>query len=272
MTYQIALGTGGLAGWNILKRTAGVQKQLIANDPVVSRSQSYFVDNIGKAETAGDLINNYKLLGVALGAFGLEEDINNRAFIRKVLESDLDDPRSLVNRLSDKRYLQFAKAFHYGDDPQAVSEAGFGDKISVQYLEREFERRVGESDEDLRLALNAKRELARLSDRESTDKTLWYEVLGSPPLRKVFSIALGFDADTFSKIPLERQMSELTAKAERMFGDGSIKAFADDQKVEKLVQNFLVRSQFMQGSAGHNSYSIALSLLSGSGAGGLLGG
>lgn len=271
MTYQIALGTGGLAGWNILKRTADAQKQLIANDPVVSRSSDYFTENIAKAETAGDLVKDYKLLNVALRAYGLEGDINNQAFIRKVLESDLNNPRSLVNRLSDKRYLKFAQAFHYSDTQNTLKKPDFGADMSARYLEREFERRVGEADDNLRLALNTKRELANMSGRNATDKTLWYEVLGNPPLREVFATALGFDPDAISKIPLDQQVSELMNKAERMFGDSSIKIFSDEQKVEKLIQNFLVRSQFMQGSAGQNSYSIALSLLSGSNATSLLG-
>lgn len=59
-------------------------------------------------------------------------------------------------------------------------------------MQREFETRIGAGDEMLRFALNARRELQEIGNRTSNDKTLWYEVLGSPPLRKVFEGALGF--------------------------------------------------------------------------------
>src|SRR5688572_10107546 len=46
-------------------------------------------------------------------AYGLEDMTYAKAFMRKVLESDLDDDASFVNKLVDKRYLEFAKAFHF---------------------------------------------------------------------------------------------------------------------------------------------------------------
>ena len=40
---------------------------------------------------------------MALGAFGLQDDINNRYFIRKILEEGTTNEDALANRFSDTR-------------------------------------------------------------------------------------------------------------------------------------------------------------------------
>lgn len=259
MTYQILIGSGGLSGWNILKRTAEQQKQMLAKDPVVLRSTQYVRENIAKITSAQDLVSDYRMLSVALGAFGLESDIGSKAFIRKILESDRDETSSLVNRLSDKRYLRLANALALDEGNGTVAAAGFGDRLNKLFLEREFERRVGEGDQNLRLALNAQRELQSFASRTASEATLWYEVMGNPPLRKVFETAFGFGSN-YGKLPIDRQLQEFTKRAEAVFGSSSFKVIATEKGVDKLVQTFLLRSQVAEG-AGQNSYSIALSLL-----------
>lgn len=259
MTYQILVGSGGFAGWNILKRTAEQQKQLLASDPMVARSTQYVRENMAKISSAEDLVSDYRMLNVALGAFGLENDIGSKAFIRKILESDRDDTSSLVNRLSDKRYLRLANALALDDGNGTVSQAGFGNRLAQLYLEREFERRVGEGDQNLRLALNAQRELRQFAGRSSSEATLWYEVMGNPPLRKVFETAFGFGT-SYGKLPIDRQLEEFTKKAEAVFGSSSFDVIATDKGIDKLVQTFLLRSQMSEG-AGQSSYANALTLL-----------
>lgn len=261
MSYQILIGSGGLAGWNILKRTADQQKQMLAADPLLSRTAQYFRENIATTTGAGDLVADFRLMNVALGAYGLEGDIASKAFIRQVLDSPRSDDGSLVNRLSDKRYLRLANAFGYDNGSQMVSRPGFGDRIASLYLEREFERRVGEGDQSLRLALNAQRELRQMAGRSATEATLWYEVMGNPPLRKVFEQAFGF-SPAYGKLPIDRQLAEFTDKAEKVFGSSSFDVIATEKGIDKLVQTFLLRAQLTD-SAASSPYSIALTLLGG---------
>lgn len=259
MTAPILLGAGGLAGWTLLKRTATRQKQMLAADPMVARATGYFRKHIGQTRDGGDLVSDYRLLSVALGAHGLEADIGNKAFLRKVLQSAQSDDKSLVNRLADKRYQQLARAFGYDRGDQTVSSAGFGDRVATLYLEREFERRVGAGDPNLRLALNAQRELRQMAGRSSSETTLWYEVLGNPPLRKVFEQAFGF-TPAYGKLPIDRQLAEFTTKAKALFGSSSFAAIGTEKNIDKLVQNFLTRSQLME-SAAASPYATALTLL-----------
>jgi hypothetical protein len=253
----INLGIGGIAGWRILPRTEASQVQAIAQDPVVQRSTAYFRENTASGITAEDLVGNYRLLSVALGAFGLEDDLPNKAFLRKILESDVGDQTSLVNRLSDKRYLRLAQAM--GMEEGGNASANLGERISEAYLEREFERRVGEGDESLRLALNARRELESMRERTSSNNTLWYEVLGNPPLREVFEKAFGFGSD-YGKLSVDRQLEEFTKASERYLGSADFKDIASDAGIDRLVTSYLARSQITTTFA-QNRYSTALTLL-----------
>lgn len=104
----------GLVGYTFLARTRADQQAAMARTPAIAREASAFVAGLKDVQTVDQLMENRTLLKVALGAFGLGEDIDNRAFIRKVLSSDLADEGSLANRLADKRYLAFARAFAFG--------------------------------------------------------------------------------------------------------------------------------------------------------------
>lgn len=262
MSYQVVIGATGIPGWSILKQNAERHQQLIAADPVVKRDDAYFRERISTITSADELVKDYRLLSYALGAFGLEEEIANKALLQQVLKSDVDDDGSLVNRLTDKRYLQFARAFGFAEDGAAALGGAFADGMSDLYLVREFERRVGENDENLRIALNAKRELAQMTTKEGKESTLWYEVLGNPPLKRMFEVAFGYEPLSFGRLPIERQHQELVGKAEQVFGSSSFETFKNPENVEKLIQRFLAQSQIAEGNAAQSSYSIALTLLS----------
>lgn len=258
MAGAITIGLGGLAGWKVLQRTEARQLQVVAQDPVVIRSTTYFKDNIAKAAKAEELVKDYRLLNTALSAFGLEGDIANKAFIQKVLESDTSDKSSLVNRLADKRYLKLAEAFGFGSTAPA---ADLAETVSQAFVQREYEKRVGESDENMRLALNATRELKAMQGRSSSDKTLWYEVIGNQPLKKVFEGAFGFGA-SYGNLPVERQLEEFMDAAERVLGSSSFKDITTPEVTDRLMVSFMARSQLTE-SVAQNRYSAALTLLTG---------
>lgn len=258
MTVAISVGLGGLAGWKILQRTQDRQLEALASDASIQRATGYFRDRIEVTNSAEALIADYRMLNVALSAFGLEDDLPNKAFIRQVLESDLSDDQSLANRLGDKRYLRLAQAFDFAGGNR-TDDAGFADEISQAFLNREFERRVGQSDETLRLAMNAQRELQGFVGRTSSNTTLWFEVLGNPPLREVFEGAFGFGS-AYSQLSVDRQLTEFTKAAERFLGTSDLTEIAGGAKSDRLMQAFLVRSQLTE-SVAQTRYSAALQLL-----------
>jgi hypothetical protein len=102
-----------LAGYRLATDNIDRSLTVAAKQPQVARDTEYYRANIGNVTSIDDFLNDQRLFAYAMKAFGLEEMTYAKAFMRKVLESDLADSASFVNKLADKRYQEFAKAFHF---------------------------------------------------------------------------------------------------------------------------------------------------------------
>src|SRR4051812_1770773 len=87
--------------------------QRTAASPVVSRETQNYEQSIGSVKSVSDFVNNYGLFSYAMQSFGLQDMTYAKAFMTKVLESNLSDSSSFVNQLSDPRYKAFAEAFSF---------------------------------------------------------------------------------------------------------------------------------------------------------------
>src|SRR5437879_6070525 len=79
----------------------------------VSRDTNYYAAHIGKVTSIDDFLGDYRLYSYAMKAFGLEDMAYAKAFMRKVLTEGVASSDTFANRLSDKRYADFAKAFDF---------------------------------------------------------------------------------------------------------------------------------------------------------------
>ncbi|MDS9466070.1 DUF1217 domain-containing protein [Paracoccus sp. MBLB3053] len=261
MSYLVQAGNGGYLGWKILERTASVQRAVLEKDAQITASRDYFAERLPQVTAAEDLVSDYKLLSVALRAFGLDNDIGNRQFIRRVLEADPDDSSSLVNRLSDKRYLRLNKALGLGSGTEPASDRMDSGSILDLYVTRSFEKNVGSSHAEIELALNARRELPELAKSDSAENTKWYQIIGSTPLRKIFEGAFGLSS-SFGQLDVDRQVEELKLRCEQMTGSSDPSQFIETGAVEDLIKTYLLRSQFSSGSV-YSPFSTALAILNG---------
>ncbi|MBP1178199.1 DUF1217 domain-containing protein [Methylobacterium sp. PvR107] len=109
--------------------TANLQKSLsrTASEPASKNEIKYFQDHIGQVKTVDDFLGNTRLYTFAMKAFGLDDMIYAKGFMRKVLLGEADaNGRVLVTRLQDERYRDFAAAFNFrtlGDDPNRVERS-----------------------------------------------------------------------------------------------------------------------------------------------------
>jgi hypothetical protein len=272
VTFLPAVGAGGLAGFKLLDKSAPQQRAAFEKTPEVKRNIAYFEANIAKAKTPEDLIKDRRLLTVALGAFGLGDEISKGAYVRKALESDTADGRSFVRRIADARYLEFAKAFGYGDLTKGsnVELESFKKDIIQRYKQVEFERAVGRADGDIRLALNFRREIGKIANGESADKIGVLQVLGQRPLRELLTTALGLPSG-LARLDVDRQKEIVEQRMEQAFGSESVAVFKDAKKVEDAIRRFFAVKQTQSNAAALASGS-GYSLLStqGAGAGNLL--
>ncbi|MBP0616431.1 DUF1217 domain-containing protein [Jiella mangrovi] len=114
----------------------------IASDSMNQRLATYYSENIGTVETIDEFMGDYRLYSYAMTAYGLEDQIDSRALIRKVLESDLSDSSSFANQLSDERYRDFAAAFSFGTTTEEVELVAQSDAQTLAMVDSYSEHRV----------------------------------------------------------------------------------------------------------------------------------
>ena len=242
MSFQPVIPLGGYAGWRFLERTLENQKTAFTESASVTRATDYFRERIGQVSNAEELVNNRQLLTVALGAFGLDEDIDNSFFIRKILEEGTIANDALANRLADTRYADFSKAFGFGDRViPRTSLSQFPSEIIERYEVRQFERAVGQQDNNLRLALNVETAVGDIVDRTSSTNAQWFSIMGNPPLRQVFETAFGLPS-SIGSIDLDRQLELFRDRSEALLGTDDVGELMQENLLEKLIRLFLVRS------------------------------
>ncbi|WP_170479291.1 DUF1217 domain-containing protein [Ruegeria arenilitoris] len=263
MTYQPVVPLGGVAGWRFLQRTYDTQIQSFEASNVNAREKAYFLENISKVQTAEELVSDRRLLQVALGAFGLEADLNNRFFVQKILSDGTKANDALANRLADSRYRAFSEAFGFG--PGEVRKTGLitnMEKVAEDNVVARFEAAVGESDDSMRIALYAQHELPEIANKEGSERRKWYDLMGMPPLRSMMETALGLSS-SIAQLDLDRQVAIFQDRLSRVTGSDEMSQFSDPEAVAKLTDTYMARNQIAQIQATISPAQTALILLGG---------
>lgn len=251
----------GLVGWRFLQRTYDTQLQTFAQSSQISRSIDYFRENISSISSAEELVADRRLLEVALGAFGLQDDIDNRFFIRKILEEGTTNRDALANRFSDERYKDISEAFALGpgETPQ-LDNLEFIESIISRFEANSFEVAAGQQDDTMRVALFAQRQLAEFASEDMSNDAKWFSIMGQPPLRAVFEKALNLPS-AFGQVDIDQQLVVFKQRARNVFGSDEVSQFANAERVDDLITKYVVRSQIEQFNVNTSSASIALTLL-----------
>jgi hypothetical protein len=259
--YQPILPFEGLAGWSFLNRTLEKQQAMFNRTAEVRRDVEYFMQNIGKADTAEKLVNDRRLLKVALGAFGMGDEIDKRALLQKMFEGGVEDPRSVANKLVDRRFKEITAAFGYGDAKGAQVDAdGFAQAVAERYRERAFEVAVGAVNPDMRLAMNFEREIVKIAGGSGSANSKLFSLLGDKALRDVFEPALGLPKE-FGKLDIELQAEEIDRRFRNRLGDGGLAELLKPEARETLLRDFFIRRSAEAGPAAGAPGSAALVLL-----------
>lgn len=260
MSFQPVLPLEGYVGWRFLQRTLESQQSAHAGTAAAQRDEGYFRDRIAAVNTAEELVADRRLLRITLTAFGLEDDLPNRAFVQKALESSIYDTGSFVNRLTDKRYFQLAEAFGFGDRAVPRNKfVGFANTMLEKYRDRSFEVAVGAQNDQMRQTLAAQRDLPELAAKDASEATRWYTVLGTPSLRAMFEQAFNLPS-SFGTIDVDRQVEVLKERTARLTGSDSVAQFAEPEALEALTRRFFLVGQISQIQAS-SSQANALGLL-----------
>ncbi|KQY48416.1 DUF1217 domain-containing protein [Rhizobium sp. Root483D2] len=119
--------------YNLLTRDMKTSLQRTAQQTLVARETEYYKANIGNVTSIDEFLGDYRLYAYAMKAHGLEDMTYAKAFMRKVLESDLSDDNSYANMLTDDRYQNFARAFSFSQSTEVVQSDAQEDALIGLY-------------------------------------------------------------------------------------------------------------------------------------------
>jgi hypothetical protein len=214
--------------------TANLDRSLktVAKDPQIKRESEYYLAHIGEVKSIDDFVNDRRLFGFAMTAFGLEDMIYAKALIKKVLAEGIDSRSSFANQLADARFREFAEAFNfarYGGTATVFDRARQG--TVDRFVRIRLEERAGASDEGVRLALYFQRKAAGLTSALG--------ILADAALLKVAQTALGIPAASANG-DISRQAAQINAKLD-------IKKLKDPAYLAKFLDRFAARWQAAKG-------------------------
>ncbi|GGF74302.1 flagellar basal body rod protein FlgF [Azorhizobium oxalatiphilum] len=213
------------ATYNYYVKNSATALTMQANDPQTKRDITYYEANIGKLKTADDFVNNYTIFNTAMTAFGLSDMAHAKAYMKKVLESDLSDKNSFANRLADDRFVNFAKAFSQFSSVEGASTLNppmAAADVGKLFLAQSMETTIGTEDQGVQLALYFRRNASSIKSA--------YTVIGDAAMWKVMTTVYGFPA-TMGGIDIDQQKKIV----EQKFTPADMQ---DPAKVDKLLQRF----------------------------------
>ena len=205
--------------------TKDITKSLdqVEAQPVVKRDTDYYLANIANVKAIDDFVKDTRLFTYAMKAYGLGDMAYAKAFMVKALEGGVSDEDSFANKLTDKRYAEFVKAFNfvaYGETATLFPAAQQG--TVDKYMRQTLEENAGETNEGVRLAL--------YFDRKASSITNWYDVLADTALASVVRTALGLP-DSFASADIDKQAQAFEQKLD-------IADFTDPEKLSKFLTRF----------------------------------
>lgn len=220
------------SSYKLLQKTRTNLEERCFKDPQRKRDLDYFQSKATSVKSLDDLFKDRRLLQFTLGAFQLEDQVDMKGFLKKIMTSDPSDPTSLANRMNDARFKQVSQVVQgliAGDGFSSSDVAA----ITAGWKTNEFEKNQGERNPALREALYFTRSVSGIKNG--------YQILANATLSKVARGALNLP-DSFAALDVDQQARILNSKLK-------YEDFSNPNYVNKFVDRYLVNSDIQAMSA-----------------------
>ncbi len=231
-----------LASYTLVVRDLDKSLARVADEPVTKREIADFKKAIGSIDSIEEFLANDRVYKFAMRAFGLENMAYAKAFMRKVLEEGITSRDAFANKLSDKRYREFAEVFNFkrfGAATTTRPEVHTG--VVERFTRQTLEKRQGEANEGVRLALYFQRKAASIKNP--------FDMLADPALAKVARTVMGLP-DSVATADIDKQAKLIKSRIK-----------IEDFKDEKKLEAFLARFTAMYDAAQPNPAAMTLAAL-----------
>jgi hypothetical protein len=221
-------GANPLLALKMAQKNRDREVAVTARQPETQRDIAVFKRVIAKAKTIGEALDNPAVMKVLLTANGLADQIPYSGLAKKVLLSDRDDPKSLVNRLGNARWAAVVKAFDFAKAGiDALKDPALQTKLADGYVEVTWRKGLEKATPGLSDALDFRERASKFKNA--------IDILGDPVMRRVVTTALG--------IPKQIAFQELGAQEKAITNRLDISRLQDPKFVDGLSQRYLLEKQ-----------------------------
>ncbi|PZO81786.1 MAG: hypothetical protein DI629_02780 [Mesorhizobium amorphae] len=218
------------------------QKGVSLDNPTLLAQNKAYREGVAEITSIDGLLADNAVYSYAMRAFGLEDEIGDKDFMRSVLEGGISDPDSVANRTTDKRFLQFAAAFDFarhGEKTTTWRPAVEG--AQENYVRQTLEEDAGAQNEGVRLALYFERNAGSINS--------FYSVLADKALAQVVRTVLSLP-DSYAALDIERQHDFFASKLD-------VADFKDTDALGSFLKRFTALWEVQNGTAASSNASPA---------------
>ena len=216
------------------ERNKAQDLKVTAADPEVKHTIAAFTKAVKEAKSVAQLLANPTVMKVLLTANGMKDQIGYTALVSKVLTSKLNDPKSLVNKLTDPRWRTLAQTYDFAANGlSAIQNPRVLDAVTKGYVQDTWQNNEDSVTPGLSNALTFK---AQASTIKSID-----QLLGNPAIRTVVTVALG--------IPRQIAFQPLSTQEEVIATHLDLKQLQDPKFVDSFAQRYLIAASTDPSSA-----------------------
>jgi hypothetical protein len=206
------------------KESSYANASLKAN-PQDSALVAYFNAHAASITTPSQLLGNYKILSVVLGAFNLQSSINDTAMLKQLMTQDPTSKTSLAQKLQNAQYLLFAQALSNWKTPPFANASDRAQLVS-SYTTNTFEQTADSQATGLANALYFTREAPNIKSITGLQ--------ADSKLLQVAVTATGVPYDDYVELSFTQQTSLLTSKIK-------ISQLQKPSYVRQLAEQYLVQ-------------------------------
>lgn len=232
------------------EQTETQQVKSTAAQPEVQHAITAFTKGVNSAKSVSQLLANPAVMNVLLTANGLGDQAAYTALATKVLTSDLNDPKSLANTLTDPRWKTLAETYNFA----ANGLAGIQNPSSIATVANGYAQVTWQNNQDSVTPglTNALKFKASASTITSVD-----QILGDLTMRTVVTGALG--------IPPQIAFQSIDAQEKAISSRLDVTKFQDPKFVETFVQRYLVANNSDTASSSSSSPDLMTLAIQGQG-------
>jgi hypothetical protein len=204
------------------------QVALVAAEPEVQRDIAQFTQALATAKTPAQLLANPAALKVLLTANGLGDQVSSTALATQALLSDASKSSSLVNTLTDSRWLPVNKTYSFATKGLSVlKEPATLAAVTNGYAEVLWRTNLDQTTPGLSNALDFLQRASTITDVD--------QVLGDPTFRAVLTTTLG--------VPRQIAFQTITAQEQAISTRIDLTKFKDPTFVTQFTQRYLIAAQ-----------------------------